>query len=278
METEQMELTPEELERKSEEDFESGRMAARGEIEEPKEPKAEEATTTEGEPPPAQKAEDDTPVFIAGLTELELKQALAKAHQYDALAAKVAQETGKIYGKFGEIQSKLNELASKKVGKLTRLSESYPDIAEDLAADLEALTVGGEAPSNDAVLEVVNRNIEEKLRAVNVKMLTMAKPKWKEIIATPEWDLFLGTLPNENRELIQSSPDPEVAVQALNAFEEWAGRGKKEVQKKEEKSKRLQRAITPTGTAPEPPEKQMNDDAAFEAGRAEARKRLGLVR
>lgn len=285
MEPEQMELSPEELEKQSAEDFEAGRMAARGEIGEElhKESEVDEkANTVEGDLPPAPESEEKSPVFIAGLTEEELKQALVKANKYDTLAAQLTHETGKIYGKFGEIQSKLNQLAGgKKISKedLKRVTESWgPEFAEDLAADLAALSVGGEAPDMAAVLEGMNQEFATQLEAVNIKMLTMAKPKWKETIASPDWDLFLGTLPLEKKQEIEATVDPTVAMQALNAFDEWAGRGSKKEDKKEEKNKRLLRAVTPRGNAPELPEKSMSDDAAFEAGRTLARKRIGLTR
>lgn len=282
MEGEQDGLTPEKVELQAEADFEAGRKASRGD----NEPPAEEATPPEEvvEQSPEedkQKAEEQSPALIAGLTEDELKQTLAKAHKFDALSAQLMQETRKIHGKFGEIQGKLKELSrGKRISKadLKRLSENWPEIADDLAADLESLTVGGGEPDVMAAKEEVLREVMGQLEALNTKMLTLVKPNWQETIATPEWDLFLGTLPPDQKEAIETTTDPAAAVKALNAFEEWANRGKKQQEKRDDKDKRLLRAMTPKGVAPEPSEKQKSADAEFEAGRILARKRQGLAR
>lgn len=286
MEPEQDALSAEELEKQSEANFEAGRKVARGEEPDEKEDvqKAEvpEAVKAEGDPPPAEEAEGKPPVFIAGLTEDELKQTLAKAQKYDALAAQLTQETSKIYGKFGEIQGELKKLAAgKKIGKdsLKRFAENYPDLAEDLAADLEGLTAG---PDNTQAFEErlaqvrneMSQGFQKALAERDVRMVAVAKPDWQKTIAQPEWDLWLGTLPAERRQEVETSSDPVVAIRALNDHEVWLGRSKDS-----KKQDRLQKAITPTGDAPEPQEKTIKAGAAaFEAGRKAARARLGLAR
>lgn len=276
METEPKELSAEELEQKETEEFEAGRNAAKGVDVDAEEKKSSD----DKEPAEDADGEEVPPAFFAGLTEDELKQALAKANKFDALSEQLAQETRKIYGKFGEIQGEMKKLTSgKKISKesLKRLSENYPDIAEDLAADLEDLGPGDNSQMFEERLAKARGEMSQELQKAlaerDVRMLEVAKPNWKETIAKPEWDIWLGTLPADERKAVESSPDPVVAIKALTDHEKWLGRSKDT-----KKQDRLSRAITPQGQAPEPPEKTTSDAAAFEAGRKAARKRLGLMR
>lgn len=261
--------------------FEAGRQAARGDspaVDDQVEQGSEEQQQDEA----GADASADEPVLIAGLTESELKVVLAKANELDALKEKFGGETQKIYGKFGELQREIKKLSEGKPSGFTReslkrLGEEYPEIADTLAEDLAGLTFGGSSSFDPTELtQQMKASLDGEVAALTrnfeVKLLTLKHPDWREKRATPEYQLWYGTLPPEKQAEIYTSTDGLFAAKALDEFDSWRNKGTRQ------KTNRLERAITPTGAPPEPSRNKLSDEAAFEAGRKEARKARGILR
>lgn len=290
-----MELSKEEMEVKAAEDFEAGRKAARGQIlpsddfsEKPKEPETkvtDKVTDDEGQEAHEGKAADDSPadpVVLAGLTESQLKTALAKAGEIDSLKEFHGGEIRKVYGKFGEIQRELSKLSDNGIGKIdakkfAKMSEMFgEDFATALAEDLSGLTPASNENSAKDLEEKFNNALAEKVsslsREFEIKLLSLKHPDWKKKRDSTDYDLWFATLPAERQQEIRKSNDGLFAAKTLDDFDAWKLKG----EKKNEKKERLDRAITPSGSPPEPPDKQLSADAAFEEGRKAARKRMGM--
>ena len=230
------------------------------------------------------------PVVLAGLTETQLKEALAKANQYDALRAEIGGEHQKMYGKFGEIQKEIKRLSGGKPSKITaeslkRMSEEYPDLAEVLAEDLAGLVLekGGSSQSTEDIEAIVNARLADRMAEVTgqmaamnqtlaVDLLTVRHPDWQEKKASTDWKLFVGTLPQERQAEVQTSQDWRVAAKLLDDFDAWQVKGK------QGKTNRLERAITPSGSPPELSRKILSDEALFNEGLKSSLKQRGILR
>lgn len=80
---------------------------------------------------------------------------------------------------------------------------------------------------------------------IEKRLLSFAKPKWKETIASTEWKEWLAAQPSEVTALTESDAAAD-AVQVLNAFEE-ATKQKTATEIAAERKKRIKTAILPEG-------------------------------
>lgn len=258
-------------------DFEFGRNAAKGIVENPAVEVVDSGEETDQEDAGADASAEPEAIVLAGLTERELKEVLAKANELDNLKASFGSETQKIYGKFGEVQRALKQLSSgnkMKLGEggLPSLREEYPDLADALIKDLSEVSLGGATPFDSTELEQKFANkVDELSHKMELKVLSIKHPDFKEKTATPDYKLWLGSLPVEKRQAVMESDDGLFVSKALDDFDSWRERGKK-------KTNRLDRAITPRGMPPEPSKKVLSAEAAFEAGRKATKRRLGILR
>jgi hypothetical protein len=282
----------EQTKEQAEKDFEAGRAMARGNVmgEKPEHEQPEPEKTEPKEQPeesPAEPAEDreKLPAEPAesrffGLTEDEVKTALGKAGELDDLKTSFNSEIRKLQGRYGEISGELKKLATTR--QITRqsfkkLEQEYPEIADALTDDLGALTVGGITEPGNLAEEFnsrLNQTRVELAADFNRRLVNMARPDWLQKRNSPDWGLWKGTLPVEKRREYDSTIDADVAIRAIDEFDTWRNQG----QGKKKKEDRLNRAMTPSGTAQEPAKKNLGAEAEFEAGRKAARKRLGLMR
>lgn len=221
-------------------------------------------------------------IVMAGLTENEIKTALAKANELDGLKESFGSETQKIYGKFGEIQRALKQLSenkgSAKLGKgsLAKLSEQYPELAELLEEDLGQASLGGASPFDSTELESrftaqVDKRVAGITQDLNIKLLKLKHPDYQEKEQTPDYKNWLATLEPKVKADLLKSDDGLYISSKFDEFDKWRNRGAK-------KTNRLDRAITPTGSPPEPKQKTLSSNEAFEAGRKATQRKLGILR
>lgn len=221
-------------------------------------------------------------VVMAGLTESQLKEILAKAAQTEALQQKIGalenhlqqygQTIQKVTGKLGEFERFKQELAKQpkqqtlnlSQAKLDRLAKDYPDIAEALAQDLQSIPVGGgvdfnrdefaEQLHNKFLSEAESRyatrlaEYEQKLAAQHLntqkQMLTMAFGDWESTVRSPDFQMWTGILSPEESNLVRSTSDASVLASAIVQFKQWQEQTAKA---KEAKQTRLVSAVQPSG-------------------------------
>jgi hypothetical protein len=207
---------------------------------------AETETTDATEATPAEEAEPEAQAFT---------EAQQRAID-DAVARQVTSLHDKVYGKMGEFNRellKLNERASsgKPITKeaLKRLSDEYPDLAEALAEDLGSFMSGGQLDS-EAIKADLDKRVEEAELKMGLRFLSRAHPTWKTDKASPEFKQFLGTLPSDVQQQIQTSNDIDFAVDVLDGFSNWRKAQAAKVTPKtttKPTSRRIEAAITPKG-------------------------------
>lgn len=258
------------------------------------EPPAEEPKAA-GEPAPAeseqqpdaqvdeqQPAEEaQPPVLIAGLTEDQLKAALLKVGQVDELNGQLR----KAFGRMGELQGHIQQLQKSGSGgvklsadKLKRLSSEFPEMAQMIAEDLsEALGSGG-GPAFDP--SQVDQLVSERLTAAEEKIqkemekrwLTRQHKDWQQVVASDDFNLWVqNVLTEEEAEQFVNSWDAEYVSEKLSEFKRWNQQSIDAKRSKEEKQKRLESAVTPSGTRSEPNATMTEDEAMDAAYRASRR-------
>lgn len=237
----------------------------------------QEELPADGDKSPAGKS------VIAGLTEDQIRAAVEKANELDKLREAFGKDTQKITGKLGNLEQRLNAMAGTRKAKITveqlkRTNEFYPEFAKELAEDLAELDFSNTAESGINVEELEAKHQEALRKAkeeiasdFEVKLISLKHPDWQEKRKSPEWGKFLATKTDEEKEHIRYAHDIEV-VKVLDDFDAWKD-------KSSTKTNRLDRAITPRGAPNEAnTNRTPNVSSAFEAGRKEAQRRLGLIR
>ena len=158
---------------------------------EPAEPVAKE-TTEPAEPP----TEVETPkAVLAGLTEEQVTQALARVSQQQQTIDKLGGRIGQLMQQVEKLNSQPRTAADQKSFdlKLEKLGENFPELAEMLREDLKGLAgapaqAGDQPPPQTFTAEDVNKIVTEKLtafqqqqeRGLEVRMLSTAHPDWEQ--------------------------------------------------------------------------------------------------
>lgn len=249
----------------------------------------QEAATTEEQSAP--EADDDKPVF-AGLSARQLKEAIAKASEVDKLKESIASNHDKVFGKFGELQRVLNDLQKAKAPgqqvKLTgamfkHMSEEFgKEFAEKLAEDLSELQITTQGGFDQSQVDQIvseklaesRKELDERGKQIELKLLTIAHPDWYENRHSPDFAIWLTTLPPEIKERVETSQDSVFLTKAFTGFKAWKQAADEATKKaadeqveaaKQKNGKRLADAITPSGVpASGPP--QLTEEDAFVSG------------
>ncbi len=265
--------------------FEAGFAIARG----------EEPPTTETTKETAQTAEEQTQeteqatsqevppaTLLAGFTEDQIKDLLAKAGQVDAIKQESEQRLRQVFGKLGEINSLVQQMQQSRgsgvklaADKLTRLNAEFPEMAEMLAADLgEALSVPSGAAFDPAQLDTL---VAERLTAQEAKLnaefekrwLSRSHKDWQTVVKSPEFIGWEDTVLDQGMaDLRGDSWDADFIAERLTEFKAWQAEQSVKKQAAEEarrnKQTRLEAAIAPQGAGAKT--EAINDDEAFLAG------------
>lgn len=211
------------------------------------------------EPEPEPQESTPEPVRIAGMTEDELKAVLDKAAQFDQLNDRLKQTHDKAFGKIGQLEQMLKQIADKPastgkpmtVSKETfkRLAEVFDDegVAEALAEDFAGLQF--EQPDLSEFSKTVAERVREELRnelkgeltqEFEVKLLTARHPDWQELCHSEDFAYWKGTLKPEAQQTIDSSWDGSTLAKAFDQFKTWQTKRAESIEKR---TKRLEDAV-----------------------------------
>lgn len=179
-------------------------------------------------------AEEDQQTY-AGFTEGQLKALLGKAARVDEVESKLGHRLEKAFGSFGDLNDKVNKLleASKQEKAETFMPdnvllelESYdPNLAEVF----KKLPAVKREESGDWLrkedLEKYTATVEEKVNAqVQMGIMSYARPTWGEEQETDEWKAFTSTLPEKDREIVQTTMIASEYLPYFKRFDEWRGK------------------------------------------------------
>ncbi len=228
------EPTQEQLDAAMDAEFEKGFNAERGEVmESAPEPTPEPEPATEPTPEPEAKVEP-TPA-LAGLTEEQITNALARVSQQQATIDKLGGRIGHLLQQVEQLKAVPRTTSEQRSFdlKLTRLGEAFPELAELLREDLKGI---GDTPAAPAAAdqttfttEDVDRIVTEKLtsfqrqqeRAMEVKVLGSAHPDWEQVIKTPQFAIWRDNVIKDGKELMESE-DASFISRKLTEFKDWS--------------------------------------------------------
>lgn len=263
-------MTDEVIQQEQEDDaaFEQGFAEARGEesptTESHEEPVSQEESQETEEAQEAQEEPQEEQLY-AGLTESQLKAQLARVAELDEMKQQVRQA----FGKIGELNAKLQQAQTAKAtlspGQLKRLASEFPEMAALLEEDLGSLSVGGNQFDPSPLvneLHATKQQFEEAKQEQEKKLLSIAHRDWQTVVASDDFTLWKQTLPSEERQTLDTSWDALYIADKISEFKEWRGKAQTS---KQQKTKRLEAAVTPQGITKAGPS-AINDDDAFLAG------------
>lgn len=250
-------------------------------------PAASEAETQQDGTPEtieAKEVPEEPKAILAGLTEEQIKQLLVKAGEVDDLKAQVRN----VFGRFGELNSRIQHL--NKVG----MSEEDLVKAKGVATQYhEAILDGDMEKANELYLQSmqlmprqqvqqqpqidIGSALTEQSQKFEAKLLSMKHPDWQQQRQSADFDLWVQTLPEADRQELGNSWDAAYISNKLDEFKSWRSKSTQSGQQTQKKQQRLVNAVTPQGTAHAVPNPVTEEEAMQAAIRARIRPRMAAT-
>lgn len=188
------------------------------------------------EPIAAEEPAPDAPKpVLAGLTEDQVAQALARVSQQQTTIDKLGGRLGQLMQTVEGLKTQPRTVADQRSFdlKLEKLGEAFPELAEMLREDLKGF-VGGPAQASDQpavqtfTADDVNKIVTEKLttfqqqqeRGLEVRMLSTAHPEWQKTIQTPQFALWRDNVIEDGKDLMESESAAFISLR-LTQFKDW---------------------------------------------------------
>lgn len=225
-----------------------------------------------------QPADQDDP--FAGLHP-KVREMLAKAAAVDQLQ----QRLNRAEGSLGGLQSYVKQIAKPQdkpasdtatapvaglsSEKLARLREDFPETA-DVIEELAQLMRQPAQPAGNALdLEALTGNVRDSVRReLQYELIEDKHEGWQQSLQTPEAQLWMQTLPEDERQEFLNSERPSVVVRYLDRFAEYKARQQQASAVQTRRDSVARSAITPQGGAKAGGARrnEPSEDDAFEAG------------
>lgn len=249
-------------------------------------------------------------VALAGLTEDQLKDLLARVPEVERrLEAQMQKVTGKL-GEFNRTLQSLQQMqasgrpaeqaAARKIAgdMLKRTRQAYPDLADAIANDLNEIFAtsasdGGQSgqdatkaqqqgaqnvqgPTPEQIAQFTQARIADAVghvtRQQELKLLAMRHPDFQQVAASADFRLWAESLPAEDRAQVFTSEDALYVAEKLDAFKAFRSQQAAQADaKKASAQKRLAQAVAPTSGNPGHAAPIQTEEDAFLAGFAGAR-------
>jgi hypothetical protein len=260
---------------------------------------AEEPAAKDASPAAAEDVPPAATPVVAGLTEEQVANALARISQQQGTIDKLGGRIGQLMQQVEQLKSQPRTAAEQRSFdlKLEKLNEAFPELAEILREDLKGLTGGGvpaptEPQAKTYTAEEVEALLNNKLqsfqqqqeRAFEVKALGAVHPDWEQLVRTPQFALWRDNVIADGKELMESENAAFIS-RKLTEFKDWvkatsspahvepapAARQPNPVQAAQQ---RLRQAVLPSSSAP-PASQAVTEDDGFAAGFAAERGKRG---
>lgn len=263
--------------------FAAGFAADRGEevVQAEPMPEPEPEVQVEPESPP------EPPKVFAGLTEEQLTTALGRSSALQSTVDKMAGRIGQLMQQIDSLRTAPTVTAASQVAldlKLEKLSSQFPELAELLREDLQALRAPApvEQPAAPAAAafdqSALEARIDEKLE---VRVLTIMHPDWLEVARSPQFALWRdNVLGGEAGKQLMGSEDAGFISNKLTEYKRWRDATKAEppvvTPIVSAKAARLANAVMPNTTPTTTSSNAvMDEETAFMAGFKAEQKRRG---
>lgn len=235
-------------------------------------------------------AEADAPVQ---LTKKQLDDLQAQLAAIPMLQDELRKTRDTTAGKLGSIQQQMQSLADKAAAgqrpaqaQLKRLKAEFPELGQMLEEDLsEAFGStqaqdpgqpgdrraddGNQPPVQHQVDPLADERVQHVLRQKDMAIVDAVHPDWRNLKATTEFNEWRQGLPPAAQQLLATTWDAQVMVDAFAHFKSdmatRATQAQAQAQARNQRGKRLDAAIPATTGSPSGINAP-DDDAAFEAG------------
>ena len=260
----------------------------------------EEVVEDEAAPEATEEAPPAATPVVAGLTEEQVANALARISQQQGTIDKLGGRIGQLMQQVEQLKAQPRTAAEQRSFdlKLEKLNEAFPELAEILREDLKGLG-GGAALSQSTEPQVKTFTAEEveallntKLqsfqqqqeRAFEVKALGAVHPDWEQLVRTPQFALWRDNVITDGKEVMESENAAFVS-RKLTEFKDWvkATTSPAHVESAPTAAQqtpvraaqqRLRQAVLPNTSAP-PASQAVTEDDGFAAGFAAERGKRG---
>jgi len=238
---------------------------------------APQETVEETQPEPEVKQEEvveEVKPETVSITSEQWNALQSRLAEIDSIKAETARRVDQALGKYGELNRTLQQMQQKPAGgvdmsrvKFERLAADYPEFAKLIQEDLVSSFVPVQekaATLDPAELEQrfqskLNEEIEKLALKSEIRDLTRRHRDWETVVRSNEFQQWGASLPSDKWEALRSSNDADeisggldeykAHIAALQAAQTAAA---KPTEQRKVASKRLEAAITPTGTASSP--------------------------
>jgi hypothetical protein len=236
------------------------------EVEVPQE-EAKEEVAEEAKP---EVVEEVTPETVS-ITVDEWRAMQARVSEIDNLKAETSRKVDQAMGKYGELNRTIQEIKQKPQGgmtltkdKLERLRVDYPELAELFAEATPESKQEAPVVDHEEIKRLAEATAAEKYSELVVKNemreLGRRHKDWGDVVKSEDFAKWVQTLPQEEAQALITSTDADEISAGLDRFKEQRAKAEEaakaalaKANKQQSASKRLEAAITPTGTAGGPP-------------------------
>lgn len=235
----------------------------------PAEPEAKPAN----EPVAQEPAKEPEQAPVAALTPQEITELRAAAQAIPGMQTKLREA----YGRIGALNDLLHKKSEEKKAdgqpaalsrlEMKRIKEAYPELADDLTADIgDALASLKTTAQDPAEME---RLIADRVALASLELrkeaLAERHPDWEDVKKSDVFWKWMGELPADEAKAIQTSASPMFIASKLDTFKTWRDKASKAKEKSQE---RLTAAIAPTGGS-SAGKSTLSDDEAMQKAFAE---------
>jgi len=210
---------------------------------------------------------------VVSITSDQWQALQARLAEIDSLKADTARRVDQALGKYGELNRTLQQMQQKPSGgvdlsrvKFERLASDYPEFAKLIQEDLASANAPSQAAAtlDPAELEQrfqakMNEELEKIALKSEIRDLTRRHRDWQDVVRSSEFQQWGASLPSDKWESLRSSNNADEISDGLDEYKSHVASIKaaqeaaaKPTEQKKVASKRLEAAITPTGTASSP--------------------------
>lgn len=226
----------------------------------------------------AQAQEEDDPVLLDGLKRSELRRLLGNAAEVDALR----RQLDKAHGHIGDLNRKVQQVFSAKPAgdlppELKQFEADYPEFAQyaraltggaRVAPQQDELRQQAAAPQEQVAPEPVQQpqQVQQGIDPLELEMAILDRIHggWRDKVQSNDFGLWLSAQGQDKQQAYESATTADQITALIGEFDQWAQARNSVTERAAKGQQRLQRAVTPTGSA-QRPSAALTEQEIFEA-------------
>ncbi|MGF6211781.1 hypothetical protein [Comamonas sp. 4034] len=246
----------------------------------PEAPDAEGAEKT-GETPVEKPPTEDDPELFEGFKRSELKRLVESASEVEPLKQRLRKAEGRVGELIGRLQqqppapqvqaSQQAVVSVEDLPEIKQLEQDYPDVYRGIQALIksqqpQAQAAPPVAPQEPVATVQAVEQAEPDQMFIELAVMDRTQPGWREKVQSQPFGSWLAAQGDETRQAFQAAQTAEALASVVDGYDKWIAGQQEAAEKAAKGQQRLQRAVTPTGSAQRPqaaPTEQEAMEAAF---------------